>query len=124
MASNPVLNDKRFEQVIAEGYGTSPVTRTMTYGGTMSALGVMFAIICVMGWVGWSQVTFSRVIMMRGCPAGLNAHEARRARLAIGATPLTRTNTTISPMHSGNPRQTAPSTRPFIAQSSSASCNA
>ena len=56
MASNPVLNDKRFEQVIAEGYGTSPVTRTMTYGGTMSALGVMFAIICVMGWVGWSQV--------------------------------------------------------------------
>jgi len=56
MASNPVLNDKRFEQVIAEGYGTSPVTRAMTYGGTMSALGVMFAIICVMGWVGWSQV--------------------------------------------------------------------
>ncbi|MTB01592.1 MAG: hypothetical protein F2535_02670, partial [Actinobacteria bacterium] len=56
MASNPVLNDKRFEQVIAEGYGTSPVTRAMTYGGTMSALGVMFAIICVSGWVGWSQV--------------------------------------------------------------------
>ena len=56
MAANPVLNDKRFEQVIADGYGTSPVTRTMTYGGTMSALGVMFAIICVSGWVGWSQV--------------------------------------------------------------------
>ena len=56
MPANPVLNDKRFEQVIAEGYGTAPVTRTMTYGGTLSALGVLFALICVSGWFGWSQV--------------------------------------------------------------------
>lgn len=56
MAANPVLNDKRFEQVIAEGYGTAPVTRTMTIGGTLSALGVLFAIICVTGWIGWTQV--------------------------------------------------------------------
>ena len=56
MPANPVLNDKRFEQVIAEGYGTAPITRTMTYGGTMSALGVLFALICVSGWFGWSQV--------------------------------------------------------------------
>jgi len=56
MPANPVLNDKRFEQVIAEGYGTEPVTRTMTFGGTLSALGVLFAIICVSGWFGWTQV--------------------------------------------------------------------
>lgn len=56
MPANPVLNDKRFEQVIAEGYGAAPVTRTMTYGGTLSALGVLFALICAFGWIGWSQV--------------------------------------------------------------------
>ncbi len=56
MAANPVLNDKRFEQVIAEGYGTAPITRTMTLGGTLSALGVLFAIICATAWFGWSQV--------------------------------------------------------------------
>jgi uncharacterized YccA/Bax inhibitor family protein len=56
MPANPVLNDKRFEQVITEGYGTAPVGRTMTIGGTLSALGVLFAIICASGWFGWSQV--------------------------------------------------------------------
>ena len=56
MPANPVLNDKRFEQVIAEGYGTAPIGRTMTIGGTLSALGVLFAIICASGWFGWSQV--------------------------------------------------------------------
>lgn len=56
MAANPVLNDKRFEQVIAEGYGATPVTRTMTLGGTLSALGVLFALICLSGWFGWTQV--------------------------------------------------------------------
>ena len=56
MPANPVLNDQRFEQVIAEGYGTAPVQRTMTLGGTLSALGVLFALICATGWFGWSQV--------------------------------------------------------------------
>ncbi|MEX1218070.1 MAG: Bax inhibitor-1/YccA family protein [Acidimicrobiales bacterium] len=56
MPANPVLNDKRFEKVIADGYGTAPPARTMTLGGTLSALGVLFALICVSGWVGWSQV--------------------------------------------------------------------
>lgn len=56
MPANPVLNDKRFEQVIAEGYGAAPITRTMTVGGTLSALGVLFALICVSGWFAWTQV--------------------------------------------------------------------
>ena len=56
MAANPVLNDQRFEKVIAEGYGSAPITRTMTLGGTLSALGVLFALICATAWFGWSQV--------------------------------------------------------------------
>ena len=56
MPANPVLNDKRFEQVIAEGYGTAPVERTMTLGGTLSALGVLFALILVSGYFGWISV--------------------------------------------------------------------
>ena len=56
MAANPVLNDQRFERVIAEGYGSTPITRTMTLGGTLSALGVLFALICATAWFGWTQV--------------------------------------------------------------------
>jgi uncharacterized YccA/Bax inhibitor family protein len=56
MPANPVLNDKRFEQVIAEGYGTAPIERSMTLGGTLSALGVLFALLLAAAAFGWSQV--------------------------------------------------------------------
>lgn len=57
MAPNPVLNDKRFEQVIAEGYGlTSPKQRTMTLGGTLTALGVIFSLLLAAAVFGWTQV--------------------------------------------------------------------
>lgn len=57
MAANPVLNDQRFEKVIAEGYGTSVENRrTMTLGGTMTALGVIFSLLIAAAVFGWTQV--------------------------------------------------------------------
>ena len=57
MPANPVLNDQRFEKVIADGYGT-PVEnrRTMTLGGTMTALGVIFSLLIAAAVFGWTQV--------------------------------------------------------------------
>lgn len=57
MPANPVLNDQRFERVIAEGYGdTAQDRRTMTLGGTMTALGVIFSLLLAGAVFGWSQV--------------------------------------------------------------------
>ena len=57
MPANPVLNDQRFEKVIAEGYGTSLENRrTMTLGGTMTALGVIFSLLIAAAVFGWTQV--------------------------------------------------------------------
>lgn len=57
MAANPVLNDQRFEKVIADGYGTAVENRrTMTLGGTMTALGVIFSLMIAAAVFGWSQV--------------------------------------------------------------------
>lgn len=56
MPPNPVLNDKRFEEVIAAGYGTAPVERPMTIGGTLSALAVLFVLLLGAAAYGWSQV--------------------------------------------------------------------
>ena len=71
MPANPVLNDKRFEQVIAEGYGTADAPRrTMTLGGTMGALGVIFSLLLAAAIVGWMQVhqTLAPVYATNGQP--------------------------------------------------------
>lgn len=58
MPANPVLNDQRFEKIIADGYGAPDATRkVMTLGGTMSALGVIFVLLVAAAVVGWMQVT-------------------------------------------------------------------
>ena len=56
MATNPVLNDRRFEQVIAEGYSDTRQERTMTLGGTLSALSVLFVLLIASAIFGWMQV--------------------------------------------------------------------
>lgn len=57
MAVNPVLNDQRFERVIAEGYGApTEVRRTMTLGGTLTALGVLFSLLVAAAVAGWMSI--------------------------------------------------------------------
>ena len=70
MPANPVLNDKRFEQVIAEGYGHTEVRRTMTLGGTLTALGVIFSLLVAAAIVGWMTVhqTMAPVYASNGQP--------------------------------------------------------
>lgn len=59
MPANPVLNQSRFDAVL-EGqpvnHDVVPAGRTMTVGGTLSAVGVLFALLLAAGAFGWTQV--------------------------------------------------------------------
>ncbi len=59
MPANPVLNQQRFDAVL-EGqpvhHDVVPAGRTMTIAGTLSAIGVLFALLLGAGAFGWSQV--------------------------------------------------------------------
>ncbi|MFM8860969.1 MAG: Bax inhibitor-1/YccA family protein [Acidimicrobiia bacterium] len=71
MPANPVLNDQRFEKVIADGYGTGVEDRrTMTLGGTMTALGVIFSLLIAAAVFGWTRVqqTLGPVLTSDGQP--------------------------------------------------------
>jgi len=88
MSANPVLSPQRWEQARAEdqpgwaapsGSGSLAATdvamtagtmrpappvadaRTMTIGGTLTATGVLFVLLLLTGWVGWSQVTQTEI---------------------------------------------------------------
>lgn len=56
MATNPVLNDDRFDKIIEANFGTGQRERTMTIGGTMSALGVLLTLLVAAAVFGWMQV--------------------------------------------------------------------
>ncbi len=57
MPPSPVLTQERFSaQTIASGGQSGVVEKTMTIGGTLSATGVLFAVILASGAYGWSQV--------------------------------------------------------------------
>ena len=77
MPSSPVLTTARFDTEMPHSAGGAPVAvqgRTMTMGGTLTATGVLFAIILAAGAFGWSQVhqTTSLVVDASG-NAVLNA---------------------------------------------------
>lgn len=59
MPSSPVLTDTRFQAQMphdANGAAMPVQGATMTVGGTLTATGVLFALILASGWFGWSQV--------------------------------------------------------------------
>ena len=59
MPANPVLNQQRFDAVL-EGqpvhHDVVPAGRMMTIAGTLSAVGVLFALLLAAGAFGWTQV--------------------------------------------------------------------
>jgi len=65
MAANPVLNDKRFDQIIEANFGGAPIERTMTLGGTLSAFGVLFVLLLGTAAFGWSQVTQTTSLVLQ-----------------------------------------------------------
>lgn len=61
MRASPVLTDARFaSEAQSVGVGAGSGNRTMTVGGTLTATGVLFALILVTGAFGWSQVDQTR----------------------------------------------------------------
>jgi uncharacterized YccA/Bax inhibitor family protein len=59
MPSSPVLTDARFQTQMPHDATGAPVAvqgSTMTVGGTLTATGVLFALILAAGWYGWTQV--------------------------------------------------------------------
>ena len=67
MPSSPVLTDTRFQAEMphdASGAAVAAQGPTMTVGGTLSATGVLFSIILVAGWYGWSQVVQTTQIVV------------------------------------------------------------
>ena len=67
MPSSPVLTDARFQTQMphdATGAPVAAVGRTMTVGGTLTATGVLFSLILVAGWYGWSQVVQTKQIIV------------------------------------------------------------
>lgn len=59
MPANPVLNQNRFDAVLAGkavNHDVVPAGRTMTVAGTLSAIGVLFALLLGAGAFGWTQV--------------------------------------------------------------------
>jgi len=67
MPSSPVLTDARFQTQMphdATGAPVAAVGRTMTVGGTLTATGVLFSLILVAGWYGWSQVVQTKQVIV------------------------------------------------------------
>jgi len=67
MPSSPVLTDTRFQAEMphdASGAAVAAQGPTMTVGGTLTATGVLFSIILVAGWYGWSQVVQTTQIVV------------------------------------------------------------
>ena len=59
MPSSPVLTDARFQTQMPQDATGAPLAvqgATMTVGGTLTATGVLFALILAAGWFGWTQV--------------------------------------------------------------------
>jgi uncharacterized YccA/Bax inhibitor family protein len=67
MPSSPVLTDARFQAEMPHDQTGAQVAvsgATMTIGGTLTATGVLFAIILAAGWFGWSQVVQTTQIVV------------------------------------------------------------
>ena len=67
MPSSPVLTEARFGTQMSQdatGMQVAAAGRTMTVGGTLTALGVLFSLILVAGWFGWTQVVQTTQIVV------------------------------------------------------------
>jgi len=67
MPSSPVLTDARFQAEMPHDQTGAQVAvqgATMTVGGTLTATGVLFAIILAAGWFGWGQVEQTNQIVV------------------------------------------------------------
>jgi len=66
MPASPVLTDARFETQMHHDADGAPVVvgSTMTIGGTLTATGVLFSLILLSGWYGWTQVVQTTQIVV------------------------------------------------------------
>jgi uncharacterized YccA/Bax inhibitor family protein len=67
MPSSPVLTDARFQtQMPHDAQGAPLAVRgsTMTVAGTLTATGVLFALILAAGWFGWTQVVQTKQLIV------------------------------------------------------------